>query len=587
MDNVAPSTTRRRVLAGASAGAAGALAGCWERLWSQAETAGPEQVSMTIKTVPADDDELATAITSRLRENYRAAGIDATREVVTKAEFFRDVLLEGDYDVFVVKHPGLDEPDGLHGLLHSRFVGESGWQNPFQYSDVTTDEYLEHQRRAGAEQRPDVLEDLIAHLLETTPYTVVAYPYTLSGVRDDISLARPPRRPRDYFDILSHPNNESRDGPLQVGVFGEGLTDRLNPLTVDQNRIEGLLDLLYDPLARRIGDESVPWLAADIEWENDGREARITLRDGLEWHDGESLDADDVAFTYRFIGDTSLGEVDGGVPASRFRDRQTLVRSTEVVDSRTIILRFVESTRPVARRAFTVPILPEHIWAERSNVVANRQTEALSVNNEAPIGSGLFAFSEATADFELVLEPFEEHVLRETEDRPLVLENFSQFEGIRFQVSPNPDAMVETLIEGEVDVTATQLLPEHAQTIREASDVSIVTGRTNAFYMIGYNSHHPELGNPRFRQRCSRLVDREHVVDELFDSYATAAATANAFFGIRDDQVVDDEEYSTPATNPLSFPGSDGELDVVQAQSLFEEIGYSYENGELLSSDRG
>lgn len=581
MDDVAPSTTRRGLLATLGVGAS-ALAGCSERLWSQAETPGSEQVSLIIKTVPADDDRIAATIASRLRENYTAAGINATHEPVSEAELYRDILLEGEYDVFVARHPGLDEYDALYGLLHSNFYSEPGWQNPFQFSDVTADSQLEAQRTADEDDRPAVLADLIEHLLQTTPYTTVAFPYTVSGVSEPLQLPVPPRRLHQYIDVMSHPENGPRDGPLEVGVFGEQLTEQLNPLMVDRNRIDGLLDLVYDPLARQINGEYVPWLAEDVEWSEQGRpRATVTLRSGLEWHDGESLDADDVAFTLDFLEDTSMGAVDDGVPAPRYRGKQTLLDRTDVTGPRTIDLYFTETSQSVARRLLTVPVLPAHIWTERSAVVADRRTQAITHPNEDPVGSGLFAVAEAEAATEIELEPFDAHVFRESQDRPDLFENFSRFEGITFRISPNPGAMSDLLVDGEIDVTASELPPEIARSVRDVDTVSTVTGTTDAFYMIGYNNRQNDLGNPNFRRICSRLIDREHAVSEFFEGFAQAATTPHELVGFHNGAFDAELEHGDD-TPDLSFPGTDGEINTPRVRSLFNEIGYSYEDDTLL-----
>ncbi|QFU83738.1 ABC transporter substrate-binding protein [Natronorubrum aibiense] len=583
MDDVASSTTRRGLLATLGVGAS-ALAGCSERLWSQAETADSKQVSLTIKTISADDDRLAATIASRLRENYTAVGINATHETLPKAELYRDILLEGEYDVFVIRHAGFDEYDALYGLLHSNFYSERGWQNPFHFSDVTADNYLETQRAADGSKRSDALAALVEHLLQTTPYTAVAFPRTVSGVAEPLTVPTPLRRPHDYLEVMAHPENGPRDGPLEVGVFGEHLTEQRNPLTVDRNRIDGLLDLVYDPLVRRIDDEDVPWLADDVEWTERGQlRATVTLRPGLEWHDGEQLDVEDVAFTFSFLEDTSMDDVESGVPAPRYRGRQTLLDRTEIPDDddRTIDLYFVETSQPVARRLLTIPLLPAHIWRERSAVVADRQTQALTDPNEDLVGSGLFAFSDATAGGMVELESFDAHVLREASDRPDVFEQFPRFDGLTFRISPNPGSMADSLVDGEIDVTASDLPPETARNVRNAPNTSTVSQSTDAFYMIGYNSQQDDLGNPNFRRLCSRLVDREHAVSEFFGGLARPATTPSELVGIRDWDVDADLE-SARVTEPLSFPGTAGELDTSRVQSLFTEIGYSYEDDVLL-----
>ncbi|WP_436343658.1 ABC transporter substrate-binding protein [Natronorubrum sp. FCH18a] len=584
MEDAVPSTTRRGLLAGGGVAAVSSLAGCFDRLWSQAETTSPDQVALSIKTVPADDDPIAATIASRLRENYNNAGIDATHEPVSTAELYRDVLLEADYDVFVTRHRGFDDLDALYGLLHSQFVSEPGWQNPFRFSELAADDYLEQQRETNEDDRPDELVELIDYLLQSTPFTVVAHPYRITASRERLEVPTPPRDALGYVEICSDVANGPRDGPLEIGVFGEGLTERLNPLTVDRNRIEGLLDLLYDPPARRIDGKYVPWLAERAEWdEGGGLRTRLTLRDGLVWHDGKPIDTDDVKFTLELIEDTSLGDVEGGIPAPRFRGRQTLVESTDVVDSRTIDLYFVNTTRAVAARALTIPLLPEHIWAERSELVTDRQTEAITHDNENPIGSGLFAFVDAETDDELELESFDSHVLRGLSNRPSVLEEFSRFEGLRFQVAPNAGAMRDLLIDDEIDVTASELPPETVEDVQSESEVSTAMETTDAFYMVGYNSQSADLGNPNFRRVCSRLIDRENIVTDVLNGFAEVATTPTALVGIRDDAwEYADDEFADPNPEILDFPGTDGSIDTAQTRPLFQEIGYSYDDGRLL-----
>ncbi|ADD03605.1 ABC-type transport system periplasmic substrate-binding protein (probable substrate dipeptide/oligopeptide) [Natrialba magadii ATCC 43099] len=598
MKRVAPSVTRRSLLAGASGVGLSALAGCSERFWSRAENTGPDQVELTIKTVPADDDAIAATIMSQLRENFQAAGIDATHEPIAEAELYRDVLIDGDYDVFVLKHAGLDEYDALHGLLHSQFVTERGWQNPFQFSDIHADELLDEQRATDRAEREETLTELFNYLLETVPFTVVAYPDRLGGTRETLSVSRPPRRAIEIIDILSQEFEDGPfDRPLELGIYGEALTDRLNPLIVDRNRVQGLMELLYDPLARQsLTDESEPgepatyspWLAEEIEWDEESSlTATVTLRSDLHWHDGEPLDADDVDFTFRFLGDTSLGAVDGTIPAPRYRDRQTLIDDSdriEVLDDRTVVLPFGSTARPAATRILSVPILPQHIWEPLSEVIAERQTRALVHDNEEPVGSGLFELVETSAD-ELVLEPFEDHVLRSSTvpNRPSILEHFSQFEGIRYRIDPNVGAMLDALEDGEIDVTAGAVPPDSAAQLTDADDVSMVTTSTSSFYMVGYNIHHPELGNPNFRQIVSQLIDREYVVSEFFNGFASEPTRSTGLFGYQQYSQDDATLEGTTSTNPISvFPGSDGEIDPERVRQLFTEAGYQYDDDVLL-----
>lgn len=579
-----PALRRRQFLAAAGGGLLGSLAGCVDRVWTQAEEPGAEQVAIRILTPPADDDAIAAKLSSRLRENAAAVGIDVTHVPLGEGELLRRVLLEREFDVVVVRHPGFDEFDALTGFLGSQFVTEAGWQNPFRYSDVPTDELLAAQRRTGTD-RSAALGDLFAFLEETVPYTAIASPDELGAVRASLAVDRVPRRPLDYLDVLAtQPDDGPRDGPLRLGAHGDVVAERLNPLVVDRNRIPGLVDLLYDPLVRRrppVGDDperTIPWLAASLEWQvGDETSVTVTLREDLSWHDGTALEAGDVAFTVAMLADTSRGDADAPIPAPRFRSRRTVIDRVRVLDADRLVFEFSDVTQPAAARALTIPVLPEHVWDDRTTVVADRRTQALVEDNDEPIGSGLVTVT-SVADERIELEPFTDHVFwRSADDRPDLFADGFQFRGLTIDVVPNAAAMLDALRAGEIDLTVGTVPPGELDRLSAESEISPVVSRSGAWYLLGYDHTHPALGNPNFRRVFSQLIDRDEVVTTIFDDRATAATSRTAVFGFADDRVDD-----SVASEVADFPGSDGDLDVAGARARFADVGYQTEDETLL-----
>ncbi|UTF53112.1 ABC transporter substrate-binding protein [Natronosalvus rutilus] len=618
---------RRDVLATLGAGASASLAGCSEYIWSGTNGTSPDPISLEIKTVPTDDDVIAPKIANQLTNNLRAVGIDTDHVPLEEAELYREVLIERNYDVFIIRHPGFDEIDSLRSLLHSDFVGEQGWQNPFRFSDPTADDFLDSQREAEGGDRREIFDSLFTYLTQddTAPYTVVAHHDHLGAVNTDLSLSRIPFTPREYLEAVTNPPDDEIDRPLRAGLFGYQRTSRLNPLVVDLTDVQTILDLVYDPLVRKFEEEYVHWLADGIEWEESGGalEATVTLHDGLHWHDGEPIDAEDVRFTVDFLSDTSLGEAESPVTAPQLRGRQSLIDEVTVVGERTARVRFDDVSREVARWALTLPLLPEHIWYERSELVGDHQTDALEWDNSEPIGSGLFAFVESEDGESVTLELFEDHVLYEPEsadedepatddpvtepesdggganetddeledgngdgdadgddqfdDEDTSTETDARFDGLEFRVLPNVGAALDALIDGNLDFIANQIPAAQLDEVADEEAIRTTTQDTGAFYMIGYNLTHSSLGNPRFRGVISQLIDRENAAEGIFHGYARAPETQSAFVGIPDDRWDTDRRASGYA-----FPGQDGELDEEQARGLFEEAGYSYVNGELV-----
>lgn len=575
------SITRRHLLAGAGSTLAIAGAGCTERLWSRAEDTAPEQVELSIKTVPADDDPMAATIVSQLEGNLRRAGIDATREPMEKAELLREVLVEREFDVFVARHPGMDDADVLRPLVHSQFVGEQGWQNPFGFSDPTIDDLLDEQLRRNGGRRRETVGELLTELHERLPYAAVAFPDRIAARATWLDISEPPLGPIGYTELLwNDPPEEADEEAIRIGVSGrEGGFGRLNPIAVDVRDIGEVLDLLYDPLVRPVDGERRLWLADDLEWTDpsSGIEATVTVRNGATWHDGVDLDAEDVAFTYRFLQDTSLGESEAGVPAPQYRGRMTVVDDVDVRDSRTVAVTFSAASQEVAWRTFSIPILPEHIWEPRSTLFGDHRSEAIATDNEEPVGSGLFQFVDAAADG-LTLETFGEHVLQRegVPGIPGTFDDEDRLERVEFSVSPTPGAVVEGLIDGTVDLGLAPFGSDALELIDESADVEAMTRPTQSFYLIGFSDRHPALGNPRVRGIISRLIDREFLVEEFFE-HAEPARTRSAVVGFRPSTWEGSDSDLQP------FVGEDGEIDEEWVRAAFEDIGYRYEDDRLIS----
>lgn len=582
---------RRGFLAAAGAAGATATSGCLEQLRSAVGREPLEQVSLTVKTVPADTDGAAVRIARELAKNLGQVGVDAEVLPLAEEELLRDVLVNANFDLFVARYPAHEDADFLRAALHSSFVEEPGWQNPFGYANLAIDELLVEQRRAAPGSRGAVLADLQRAFVRDSPFAVVAFPDEPHAMRID--------RFAGWFDAATHSklgylslrriDDATTESPetLRVGITDGRPTRNRNPLSVEFRDRGVVTGLLYDSLGHRIDGRVEPWLAASWSWEiaGDRPVVEVDLREGLRWHDGTALTAADVAFTYRFLADTSLGGGSMQVPSPRYRGRVSLLEAVEVLDERSVRLRFVPASRSVAARALTVPVLPEHVWRDRTaraNIggvpLSEYATEALVSNNEDAVGSGPFRFERAAADEFLELRRFEGHFLHDDVEGAVALyAGRPAFDALQFVIVPSPGATLELLEAGDLDATATPLDPAQVPKVGRSSQLRLAVDTMDAFYHVGFNARRPPLGNPRFRRVVARLLDREHVASDVFGDYAAASISPLARTGQAvslPDAGAEDEQ--------LSFPGTGGELDVEAARDLFREAGYSYRGEKLL-----
>ena len=156
----------------------------------------------------------------------------------------------------------------------------------------------------------------------------------------------------------------------------------LNPHTRGYAAEHLVTDYLFDHLLERDPEDLTryrPSLAVRWKQSEDGKEIVFHLRDGVRWHDGKPLTAEDVKFTYDFC---SQPEHDALV-----RPVLEDVASCEVIDRLTVRFRLKKPCwrlfHVLAEHAFA--ILPRH-------VLADADADQQAAFGRAPIGTGPFAF---------------------------------------------------------------------------------------------------------------------------------------------------------------------------------------------------
>jgi peptide/nickel transport system substrate-binding protein len=611
--------SRRETLAGI--GLATLSAGCLGRTRNIAGRDGASQLTLQIDAAPADRDPNAIRVARHLAENLDAVGIDARINTLNQTDLWRKVLINQNFDMYVGQFPESEpfDPDAMYAFTHSQFVAEAGWQNPFGFTDVNgVDEQLDRQRRVEAE-RSEVVAELQRSLCELQPFTVVAFPDPLTAVHEERFEGWTNRQPLSAGALLSldravttgkaadddgagTDENATVDGKtdddatLRLLTTDGQITENWNPIAAEYRRDGTFTSLLYDQLALVDGEEAIPWLA--LEWDRvDDRTLAITLRDA-RWHDDDPVTAADVAFTYEFLHDTSMGSVETAVPTPRFRGRSSVVQSATVVDERTVELSIDNVNDAVALRALQVPILPEHIWSDRTGVATiagfefdAETTEAVVSNNEDPVGSGPIRFVDASAEESVVFERNPDHFLvransdAETDPAAGIPDRFRgkpAFDRLRIEVSPSDIAAVDAVSEGLADATVSNLGPDAAPRIGREADARLVTGHSGGFYHVGYNARRAPLSNPHFRAVLASLIDKKTVVDEAFDGYAEPAASPLAGSS---EWVPTDLAWEGRDTDPIHpFAGESGTVDAEHARDLLREAGYRFDDdGQLLA----
>lgn len=568
--------SRRQLLLGtASAGLTATSAGCVRRARSILGRAQPGQVSLSITCVPAEEEPYPVEIVSHFRDHLETAGIDTTVNYRSNEEFRLDVLLNHDYDIAVGRLPVYPDPDALYGLFHSSLGPERGWQNPYGFSTVDLDEELELQRGETQFRRYEHVDRILEILAREQPIAPLVFPIEHRLVRADRYDGFEGREFKDAADVLALDPGERRES-LEFTIGFTAPTKNLNPLSVEHRTEELVTGLVYDSLLRRGGEQYHSWLAESVNWSN--RSAIVTLRDA-EWHDGEPVTSDDVVFTYRLLQDTLQNEGTSPAPAPVFRGRTSLVKDIVARTDRTIGFEF-DGRQNVARRAFTVPILPRHEWEERtetaevSGIDSNPQiTEATVTDNIPPVGSGPYEFVDHSVRNYVELELVDDHFSTQSE----ALSEFAPpAEEVRVVVAPADAGAVDGIQNGRFDFTKSPIPPKDID-VELNEEISVTKTRSRNLYHVGYNTRRDPLSNTSFRRAISSLLDKSWLATEVFDGQAAPTATP-----ILNQEWVP-ERLRWFGTDPeVPFLGEDGVLDVPAVKETLLDIGYQYDENENL-----
>ena len=568
--------SRRALLTAAATGATVATAGCVRQARSVITRDAVDRLSVTIATVPSDYDREAVQLARRLGDNLEAVGIGVSVDFLARDEFPRAVLVNHDFDLYVGRHPDFTEPDFLYEALHSRYADESGWQNPFGFTSMAFDALLERQREREGDDRRAAVDEVLEGIADEQPFVPICVPDEHRLVRDDRFDGWDGRQLTTRLGYLGLEPDDGVDA-LRVATVDTRPTKNLNPLSVEYRGQGTVVDLLYDSLGTVDDGEIRPWLARTWEW--DGRTATVELRGDARWHDGEPLTADDVAFTYRFLEDTTLGDGSVPSPSPRYRGLVSLLEEIEAIDDHTLSVSAVAGAE-LGERAFTVPILPEHVWADRTAEesipgvrVAQGTTEALVTDNVPPVGSGPFAFADRTERDDLLLERVDDHFSATDDDLP-----GATVDRVRFLVHPRSTSVIEAVEAGDADVTVTPLEAYSIAAVSESSAVRLLDSPSTTFYHVGFNVRNAPFSNPYFRRTVAGLLDKAWLVEEVFEGHARPIATPATEEWTPDSLAFDGEDPVTP------FFGVAGELDETAARRTFESAGFRYdEEGRLLA----
>ena len=226
-------------------------------------------------------------------------------------------------------------------------------------------------------------------------------------------------------------------------------------------------------------------LAEAVEVSDDGTEWTFTLREGVQFHDGKPLTAEDIVFTYDRLRDPDLGTATVGLYAN--------ITDIEAIDDHTVLFT-MENPNP----DFLLDLADWHARVVDSEV-EDYETEWN--------GTGPFMVASYSPEDRIVFERNPNYWLQDEAGCAL-----PYVDGVEFLFLSEDAARAEALRSGEIDYLVTVPL---AYASPLAADPNIVVGevRTNSHSAINMRCDEGVFADNRVRQAFKLATDRQAILD--------------------------------------------------------------------------
>jgi len=282
----------------------------------------------------------------------------------------------------------------------------------------------------------------------------------------------------------------------------------LDPADHRDRTAESVIRNMFDGLVTRDTRNGVHLeLAEEMNWLDD-QMLEVRLRQGVLFHDGVEMTADDVVFTFNRIIQEDAIEY----PEPHSSPRQSLIAPLESVEKTgryAVVMHFNAPWPPALQLLVHQQIVPKHYIQEVG-------TKGFV---DHPIGTGPFKFVSASARLdEIVVERFEDYYGGAPGLLPL---GPACVDRVVFRAVPDPLTRAAALAIGEVDII--QAVPlDLIETLEEKPAVQIKTAPGTQPKWIEMNVQRPPFDDVRVRHALNYAIDKERLVDEVYGGRAVA-----------------------------------------------------------------
>ncbi|MFG6499058.1 ABC transporter substrate-binding protein [Sulfitobacter sp. 1A13191] len=269
----------------------------------------------------------------------------------------------------------------------------------------------------------------------------------------------------------------------------------LDPTSAAAGAIDSVLYTnVFEGLTRFMGDGSVvPGLAESWEISEDGLTYTFKLREGVTFHDGTTMDAEDVKFT--------LDRINAEDSANAQKALYSAISEVNVIDPQTVEVTLSE---PNGNMLFNLA------WGD-AVIVAPESVETIK---QTPIGTGAFKFENWNQGDKITLTRNEDY----WGEAPALA-------SATFKFISDPTAAFASVMAEDVDVFTGFPAPENIPQFEADPRFQVLIGSTEGETILSINNQREPFDNVKVREAVAHAIDRQAIIDGAMFGYGTPIGT--------------------------------------------------------------
>ncbi len=237
----------------------------------------------------------------------------------------------------------------------------------------------------------------------------------------------------------------------------------------------------------------VPGLAESWDISEDGLTYTFHLQEGVTFHDGTEMTAEDVKFTL----DRARGEDSQNAQKGLF----AAIETVEVIDPRTVE---VTLSQPEGTFLFNMA------WGDAVIV----SEDSIDDIKQTPIGTGPFQFSEWVQGDRIELTQYSDY----WGAKPALTE-------ATFRFISDPTAAFAAMMAQDIDAFAGFPAPENLPLFEADPRFQVLVGSTEGETILAMNNAEPPFDNPKVREAVAHAIDRQQIIDGAMFGLGTPIGT--------------------------------------------------------------